>query len=113
MNPNYGQWDDRILYSVDIQMGRIFIEDDGMTYYFSDALRHAHEKPEDEHHITKYHSIRQQFINSSWNGSHEKKDSSEHYNNYILGNDSSKWKSHVRGYKNVTLNDFAPNINLF
>ena len=79
MNPNYGQWDDRILYSVDVKMGRMFIEGNGMTYYFSDALKHSHEKPEDEHHITKYHSIKQEFIYSSWNGSHDKKDSSEHY----------------------------------
>ena len=113
MNPNYGQWDDRIIYSIDVQMGRMFIEDNGMTYYFSDALKHANKKPKEEHHVTKYHSIKQLFFNSSWNGFHEKTDSSKHYNNYILGKDSSKWKSHVRAYKNVTLNDFAPNINLF
>ena len=69
MTPNQGQWDARIDYSVDLNQGKLYIEDDGLCYYFTDALSHDHEHHEDHHEkhqdeahkINRYHAIKQTF----------------------------------------------------
>ena len=53
MHPNAGQWDDRIVYKVELTQGDMFIEKDGFTFYLNDGkqlLSHAdHEHSHSEH----------------------------------------------------------------
>ncbi|MBL1279743.1 MAG: gliding motility-associated C-terminal domain-containing protein [Fluviicola sp.] len=143
MNPNQGQWDERIEYKVDLQLGEMYIEKDGFTYFLNDAkqtLRHSHSEGESKRmkgngrdlpemsessvprltSATKQeqaenyqaHVIRSKFIGSSWKGEVEESEQSPFYNNYILGNDKSKWKGKVYSYSSVLMKDFYPGIDL-
>ena len=114
MYPNHGQWDARILYNLPLSSGRLYIEEQGLTYFLSDATFHQHEAnvEHEDHEQTKYHAIRHQFINAQ-PAVFNALDSSAHYHNYFLGNDQSKWKSKVKGtsalraaqyFENGTLN---------
>ena len=98
MYPNHGQWDARILYNLPLSSGRLYIEEQGLTYFLSDATFHQHEAnvEHEDHEQTKYHAIRHQFINAQ-PAVFNALDSSAHYHNYFLGNDQSKWKSKVKG----------------
>ena len=101
MHPNAGQWDDRIVYKIDLNEGDMYIEKDGFTFYLHDGkqqMSHGdhdhevqidHEEESDSMHV---HNIQSKFIGSSWQGQTELIDSSYFYRNYFIGNDQSKWK---------------------
>ncbi|GAB5416603.1 MAG: hypothetical protein Crog4KO_34270 [Crocinitomicaceae bacterium] len=119
MHPNAGQWDDRIEYKVELDLGDMLIEKDKFTYHLTDIkLRHSHDDPDHSHadHTddgsVRWHAIQAAFLNSSWQGQATESDSSEYYRNYLLGNDPSKWKSKLHSYGNVILNNYYPNIDL-
>jgi gliding motility-associated-like protein len=117
MIPNKGQWDDRILYNVELVNGNMIIEKDGFTYSLSDIrskVGHNHEG-EEEHHddeLIHAHVIKSKFLGSNWQGKSVVKDSSFHYSNYFLGNDQSKWKSKIHGYSHVSMRNLYPGIDL-
>ncbi len=112
MTPNKGQWDERILYNVDLNLGKLYLENKGMTFYLSDALVHNHHNKNHDHEEIKYHVIKQTFIGSNWNGSSIVSDSSQTYKNYILGNNSTKWKSNVYDYENLRMSNYYEGIDL-
>lgn len=117
MHPNKGQWDDRILYKVELGQGEFLIEKDRFTYAlsnFSEIYKHAHseEEKEDDHKSIKLHTIHSVFKNSSWAGELEEKNPSGFYRNYFIGKDSANWKSKVYSVNYVRLKDFYPDIDL-
>lgn len=122
MVPNKGQWDDRILYSVELVNGNMLIEKDGFTYSFSNVREmygHAHDQKDNHEHfqqqedLLKAHAIRSVFLGSDWKGSRIESDSSDFYANFLLGNDPSKWKSSVYSYSKVEFLEFYPGVDLF
>mgnify|MGYP006087261961 CR=1 FL=1 len=116
MHPNEGQWEIPINYKIDLQMGAMFIEDDGFTYFLNNSKsNHSHQHSKEENkHTEEYqaHVIKSKFTNSSWNGVVKEEIKSSFYSNYILGNDSSKWKSKIYSYGKVTYEDFYDGIDL-
>lgn len=112
MTPNQGQWDSRIDYAVDLAQGKLYIENNGLCFYLTDMMSHDHshetKKTFPEH---KFHTITQKFINSDINP-HQNTGQSEHYNNYILGDNPQKWRDHVFSYNEVSYPDFYPDIDL-
>jgi len=72
MHPNEGQWEIPINYKIDLQMGAMFIEDDGFTYFLNNSKsNHSHQHSKEENkHTEEYqaHVIKSKFTNSSWNG---------------------------------------------
>jgi gliding motility-associated-like protein len=108
--PNKGQWDEHILYNLPLAGGRVYIEQEGMTYFLSNATAHAHQQTDHDKnqadHIDfgQYHCIKHIFVNAQ-PSNFEAQDSSAHYHNYFIGSDASKWKSMVRGTSKIT----APN----
>ena len=112
MTPNKGQWDERILYNVDLNQGKLFIEQNGMTFYLTDALVHNHAEKEDHHDRINYHVIKQSFVGSNWIGKKVESDSSNTYKNYILGNSPNKWKSFIFDYGNVRMENFYNGVDL-
>ena len=117
MTPNKGQWDDRIDYSVDLSQGKLYLEKNGLCYYFTDAMSHnhghdhVHEVHEKVDHEKKFHAIKQTFIGS--NGSiHHAMNKSDHYENFILGNNPQKWKPKVYSYSEVRYDNFYSGIDL-
>lgn len=116
IHPNKGQWEENVLYKIELTAGAMFIEENAFTYVFTNFLgKHDHDSEEHAHHEqeeVKFHAIKSTFLNTSWKGEVEEKDSSEFYRNYIIGNDSSKWQSKVHAYRSVKLINFYPNIDL-
>ena len=104
MYPNKGQWDDRILYNLPLSSGRVYIENEGLTFFLSNATHHDHQAAEhddkDHDELGQYQCIKHIFKHGQ-NAHFEAKDSSSHYHNYFIGNDPSDWKSGVRGYTSI------------
>ena len=115
MTPNKGQWDDRILYNVDLNQGKLFLEDKRMTFLLSDAMVHNHgeeNSKEHDHTATKYQVIQQNFLNTKWKGKSIVSNVSGHYKNYILGNNPANWTSFVYEYSNVRFEEFYSGVDL-
>lgn len=117
MQSNKGQWEDQVLYRVDLIGGKMYLENDGFTYLFYENPRghsHAdHSHVEDEPKtILKTHTVKTKFIGSNWQGEKIESNKSSFYSNYFIGNDQSKWKSEVYCYANVVYKNFYPNIDL-
>src|SRR5690554_2156490 len=111
--PNRGQWDSKILYKVGLVKGDFFVEKDKFTFALSDlgdVYHEAHTGGSVDR--VSHHTIHSHFVNSSWQGEKIEKDSSEFYENYFLGSDSSKWQSRIHSYKMIELLDFYPGIDL-
>jgi len=119
MTPNRGQWDNRIRYNVDLNHGKMYLENSGMTYFLSDALSHNHSEAEHENHDeheegkVNYHVIKQSLIGANQHPSIQESNKSSHYSNYIIGNDPSKWKSSIYSFNNVVFQSIYEGINLF
>lgn len=116
MTPNKGQWDERIRYSMDLNQGKLYLEETGLTYYLTDALSHnhaEHDHSENEKNGISYHVIKQEFKGANSNCSKIENNSSKHYKNYIIGSNSSKWKSNIYSFGVVTYSEFYSNIDLF
>jgi len=123
LHPNAGQWDDRIEYKVELDLGEMLIEKDKFTYHLTDLKLHSHhdhghDHSHGHHHgheedeIVKWQTIQASFLNSDWQGQVIERDTSFFYRNYLLGNDQSKWKSRLHSYRSVTMQNFYPGINL-
>ena len=118
MIPNGGQWDERIEYKVDLQMGEMLVEKDGFTFFLNNAaqtMRHTHGEGEADHETPdsfQAQVIRSKFQGSAWKGKVEKLDSSTHYSNYILGNDPSKWANFLYSYSRISMVDYYEGIDL-
>lgn len=120
-HPNKGQWNERILYKVELGQGELLIERDGFTYALNnlgEVYGHAHGHDHDDDHgheedlKVNYHAVFTKFLNSSWSGHVEEKDSSLFYRNYFIGNDPSKWASKLHGVQYLKMTDYYPGIDL-
>lgn len=116
MHPNKGQWDEKILYKVELVQGDFLIEKDKFTYAlhnFSEVYHHAHEGGEShEDEKIKRHTVQSIFKKSSWGGELKEEKKSDFYRNYFIGSDSSKWASKVHSIQLLRLIDFYPGIDL-
>lgn len=114
LQPNRGQWNQHILYRVGLTKGNFFVEKNRFTF----ALNNHADVYEAAHHgssvvsTMKFHTIRSEFVHSSWGGNAIESDSSSFYRNYFLGKDRTKWQSSVHSYKRIKLVDFYPGIHL-
>ena len=117
MQPNEGQWDERIEFKVDLQMGEFLIENGGFTYFLNNSkqkFNHSdvNNKTSVMNEEFQAHVIRSKFLGSSWEGESIKTNPSKFYKNYLLGNNKSNWKSKVYNYSTVVMKDFYPSIDL-
>ncbi|MFA5574259.1 MAG: PKD domain-containing protein [Brumimicrobium sp.] len=114
IRPNKGQWDSKILYKVDLQKGHFFVEKDKFTYALTDykEVSHANHVENSDTDLVKSHTVHSHFVNSSWQGQKVELNPSPFYENYFLGDDSTKWKSKVFAFQHVELLDFYPGIDL-
>ncbi|NCA22177.1 MAG: hypothetical protein EBS86_13680, partial [Crocinitomicaceae bacterium] len=112
MTPNRGQWDNRIQYSVTLNQGKLYVESDQLTFYLTDVMNHNHSEHSIEHEEEKtgnsYHVLKQHFLQANTQSVKKEQNPSSHYSNFILGNDSSKWKSGIYSYSDVDYAEFYP-----
>lgn len=121
MRPNLGQWHENVEYKIGIPGGEMFLEGDGITYLFhsfGDVYDEAH-AGHDHHHEEKdvptqvqAHSLRAKFIGANPSVGFDHRGESPFYENYILGNDPSKWVSELRAYEEVEYMNLYDGINL-
>ena len=120
MHANKGQWADPILYKVELDYGEMYVEQNQFTYALNDfkqKMSHNHEEKKSKssgvaEKVIQSHIIKSTFIGSSWGGELEEKEVSPFYRNYFQGSDQTKWKSKVKSYQLVQMNNFYPNIDL-
>ena len=109
---NKGQWNDKVLYEGKFKGGKVFLEQQGLSYVFfpKDGLEAMH------HHGSKapvtYHAIKMNFVNSYANASIQQTDSNAFYENYFIGKDPTKWASQVKSFKQIIYNNLYQGIDV-
>ena len=100
---NKGQWDKNILFKTDVPNGVAFFSEDAIAYTFYEMPTTTSNQPHghEPNQNVAYHNLIIDFKYSqkspivgeqAWAGEW----------NYLLGNDPSKWASHVTGYKKIS-----------
>lgn len=113
IHPNKGQWDTRIQYKVDLNSGEMLLEKNSFTYTFWDLHQDHHGKHEhsEANEPVSFHIVRANFLNSNQARIISNKES-EHYRNYFLGSDRSKWKSNVKDVQEVKYENLYEGISM-
>ena len=120
IKPNKGQWHHNVDYKIGIPGGDLFLEKQGFTYDFNNGSEILHDHKSDDDHDHNHeesepfagHVVRTQFLNSNPNHTYENLYPSPHVENYIYGNDSSKWVSNLRLFNQVNYTELYNGINL-
>lgn len=117
---NLGQWDRTVQYKLNLKGGRIFFHNNSLTYDFQN-LKDIHEVSEKIHHssskVTEGESVincfsyKVNFLNAN-DTKFEGIEKKEHYHNYLLGNDSTKWASFVPLYSSLYGKNIYKNIDI-
>lgn len=116
---NKGQWEQCVLYKSNIKNGNIYLEKNCFTV---DLLRisdiehsHAHDGFADDDNRYKpihRHAYKMNFLNSNPSVSIFPAEKTTDYCNFFIGNDESKWASHVRKYKSVMYKGLYNDVDL-
>lgn len=123
---NKGQWDKSIAFKGELSNGSFFLQKDGVSVLIhnGDDMRrlteshHGQRPVEDSAGVQSAASIlHSHFYKISFLGSSDQvKISADKplpsYNNYFIGNDSTKWASHCNIYQAVTYQNIYPNIDI-
>jgi gliding motility-associated-like protein len=116
--PNKGQWKKEFLFKTFLNQGEIAISSNAIHYNITE-LTHNHNKHNHNHskrtisnqetNFGKGHYLKTSFLNSQTPTIELKKEFSEHYLNYFIGN---KQASDIHGLKEVVFKNIYPNIDL-
>lgn len=111
---NRGQWDEQVLYKVDMNMGALFLEPTRFTYHLRDldVYRNAHSNHEPLPEYVRGHAFRVSFLDANEHASAHGKGKSSHYRNYFLGNNPHRWKGHVHSFDEVTYSELYDGVDL-
>ncbi len=114
---NKGQWNENILYKLDAGSVQIYAERGQLTWAahkIEDLKRRAAyshgftgtqglaENDGKENTLIHSHGFRMKFLHCNMDHGAIGRDSSLSYSNYFLGNDKSRWATHVRNYKKIS-----------
>ncbi len=112
---NKGQWNDAVLYTGKFYGGKVFLQKNEITYLFypKEGLKeHGHKlKKNHTDSLLTFHAIKMEFLNANKNPNILQIDSNDFYENYIIGNDSKKWASHVKSYKQLVYQNLYNKID--
>ena len=104
---NLGQWDGAYRYEAQLHDAALFVAPEALTVVLRTPL--SHPAPNDA--LPRCHAYRMHFTGASAvspQGDH----ATEYYSNYILGDDASRWRSHVPSYMSVRYRDLYKNVDL-
>ncbi len=117
---NKGQWDKNIHFKAKLPSGNLYLEENELTYLFyneQDMARYHdlhHQSiadPKPEHFLMDVHAFKVKFLNGNTE-SHTALEPTSDYENYFLGDDQSKWASHVKKYQKTNYNNIYEGIDL-
>jgi gliding motility-associated-like protein len=125
---NKGQWEKQIDYKSTISNGAFYLHPTGFTVVLQDTadlkaffeIVHGHPFYSKEHEASlanrpmtiKHHAYRVKFVNAQQPTAIIPDKKQIDYNNYFLGEDSSKWKSNCRLFQAVTYQNIYPGIDV-
>ncbi|MDA8886025.1 PKD domain-containing protein [Bacteroidia bacterium] len=96
--PNHGQWHPLALYKANIPYGNLYLESTGMVYDlvhpddYNKILQRKHDNQAIENiEIPRRHSVRLRFEGIKYAPKTHLNHIQEHYYNFYLGSDKSKW----------------------
>lgn len=117
LHPNRGQWHENALYKVELDVGEIYIESQGITYnLFQYDIGHHNHGEDDKHHHDEeqflQHVIKTAFLGSQIPTKITESKIQSHYRNYFLGSDSTKWKTDIHSVREIKLYDLYPGIHM-
>ncbi|MDQ1087594.1 gliding motility-associated C-terminal domain-containing protein [Siphonobacter sp. SORGH_AS_1065] len=112
--PNKGQWEDGVLYRVQIPGGQMDLRRDGMDYVFydTDYFRKLHDQQLNADAPLRLHGVRVYFEGSNTSPALQHDLSDGISRNYFLGNNQSRWATGVTGFGEVIYKELYPGIDL-
>ena len=112
--PNAGQWQGDFLYKTQSGYATVMVREQSLQYVLLDgkileAYHHHHQTEQP----LRAHSVRMVFENSSRPSDHQPEGAphTTRYNFY-LGQDTSRWKTGLRAYPGVRLQNLYPGVDL-
>ena len=117
---NKGQWENNILFKAQLPAGQLYLEQNKLTYQFFNEkdmvrmgdLHHGWIKnPQTSDSILNLHAFEVEFVNalkSQTKADHFCSD----YENYFIGNDSTKWAIDVKKFQDITYQNLYQGIDL-
>lgn len=115
---NRGQWESQILFRAGLGTGAVFLEQERFVFSFLSAadLDNAHEYNRAPwlfggDPVIHGHAWYMNFIGAQFNGANGTQ-RQDHYANYFIGNDPSKWASSVGIYAGVNYPGLYPGVDL-
>lgn len=116
MYPNKGQWESEIKYQVNLNNGKMYLENNRFTFHFYESIQKHHHEHKRNTKITNSKNIHNHVIQHTFKNANPTSlistENSPHYYNYFLGKNQSFWKTNIRGTQNITYKNFYPNIDL-
>ena len=122
---NKGQWDSRVNYRGNVSNGAFFLRNGGFTVLQYNPVDYANlqlyihnQRPDGsplqdgDKTTLRSHSYNVDFVGASPSTKSIPDKAIPTYNNYISGNDPSKWGGECHIYQAVTLKDVYPNIDV-
>jgi len=122
---NKGQWDSRVLYKGDVSNGSFIIRNGGFTVIqhnpvdFTNLGLFLHGQNPDGTPVNpnqtltlRSHSYNVDFLNAAADIKTVPSKIIQSYNNYLVGNDPSKWGQDCKIFQAVTLENVYPNIDV-
>lgn len=117
---NKGQWNENVLYKLWLANGSFFLEKNTFTFFLfnKDSYRYDHNnallslESDIKLEELKLHAYKMIFLNSSINVKIYPEKPAKDYCNFYIGNDSQKWKSHIKGFYEINYENIYPNIDL-
>jgi len=117
---NKGQWENNVLFKAKLPGGQLYLEQNKLTYQFYNEndivrigdLHHGWIKnPQASDSIINLHAFEVQFLNAQIPFTRAQHPCAD-YENYFIGNDSTKWASNVKKYQDVTYQNLYQGIDL-
>lgn len=108
---NCGQWPNNVLFRASIKNVTVWFEKNCITYQITNPNISIHEKP------NAADSIYSQVYKVMFNNPNQESEiiyskPLQHYNNYFLGNDTSKWRGKVPNYNSFTYKNLYDGIDM-
>lgn len=112
---NKGQWDNNILFRTQMGASTLWLEPRCFTFLVQDPanahLQHVHGPQKKTSNRWRYHVYKLHFLGSE-TPSVEGLYPDDSYENYFIGNDPSRWASHVRLFSEVNYSSLYPGIDM-
>jgi len=113
---NRGQWPEKVLFSTEMQSGRMFLEKSGITYHQFDlsAIKKQHDgvSIENLNNVRiKGHVYKVNFEGCNPQAVTKSVDKQKTYYNYFLSNDESVWASNCAAYEKIIRENYLLGID--